>query len=137
MLKKFLAFLGLASVTLQDGKANIEMTEAQMEASGKIIQERDDAIAEVARLTEELVAVKAQLLEKDTALEAANNELTEANATVAKLTDDLKVLGSQAAEETAAVKTDTNAVKKDANPSVTSESKGFMDNVMAVKEAYL
>jgi len=137
MLKKFLAFLGLASITMVDDRATIEMTAEQMEASGQIIQDRDDAIAEVARLTEELTALKSTHAETERLLSGANTQLESANAEVTRLTEELKVLGETAADTTAAIKTDSNAVDKDKNPCVSSASSAFLDNVKAISEAYL
>ena len=54
MFKKFLTLIGLASVELTDGKAKFEMTEEQMEASGKIISEKEEAVASMKKLQAEL-----------------------------------------------------------------------------------
>lgn len=75
MLKKFLAFLGLMSVTLEDGKATVELTEEQMEASGKIIDERDNAVATVIKLSAELEEEKQQNTSAQSALAQANEKI--------------------------------------------------------------
>jgi len=138
MLKKFLAFLGLASITLQDGKATVEMTEEQMEASGLIISERDEAIANVERLNAELEAAQSALAETQRQLDGANTRLQESSEENTRLQSELETLGNQASVETAQVKTQSNAVKTvDENPCITSESNDVLANIKAVQEAYL
>jgi len=138
MFEKFLAFLGIKSAQIVDGKASFEMTEEQIKASGEIINERDKAIAEVARLTADLEAVQSVLAETQRQLDAVNaqnNQLTSENT---RLTGELETLGNQAAAQTATIKTSSNAVKtQDASPCVTSESNDFLTNLRNVKEAYL
>lgn len=137
MFRKFLSFLGLTSVQVTDGKASFEMTEAQMEASGKIIDERDTANAEVARLTEELTALKSTNAETERQLAGANTRLTEATTEIEALKAEIIVLKGQPAEESAVVTTDSNGVEKGKVPGVSSESNDFLTNVNAIKEAYL
>jgi len=56
MIKKFLAFLGLLEITLKDGMANVQLTEAQMEASGKIISDLEAAEAKISELETQITA---------------------------------------------------------------------------------
>ncbi len=137
MFKKFLAFLGLASITLKDGKATVEMTEEQMEASGKIIDECDKAVAEVARLTSELDAANVKIAEAEQKLADATARLSTATNDIASLKGELETLAAQPAAETAALVTGSNAVKKEGSVCVSSESNDFFANVLAVQEAYL
>lgn len=131
MLKKFLAFLGLSSIDVKDGKATVTMTEEQMEASGKIIDERDQAKADAEKYKAERDEAKKELADeksKVSALEDENKTLKEEN----------KVLKSQPAEESTEVVTESNSVeKKEANGCVTSEKNDFLTNVLKTKEAYL
>jgi len=69
MIKKFLAFLGLLEITLKDGMANVQLTEAQMEASGKIISDLEAAEAKISELETQITAA-ANLTAENTELKA-------------------------------------------------------------------
>lgn len=128
MLKKFLAFIGLASVTLENGKANLTMTEEQMEASGKIIAERDDAIDNVARLHVELEEERQQNT-------TAQADVVKNKEEIAKLTAEVKRLKSLPG--TISIEnTDATDGKGEVSGHVVDDTKSFYENMDACRKAF-
>jgi len=126
MLKKLFAFLGFTSLSFADGKANIEMTEEQMNKSAALLDERDAAVAENIALKEEVFAVTG---EKDTAIAKINALQTE-NSSMKAENETLKNLpGSKTA--LAVPQTDGNAtadnykIITDTNKSVAEQLRDF------------
>jgi len=116
MFKKFLIFLGLTSVQLEDGKAKFEMTEEQIEASGKLIEEKETAVAKVAELEKSLKEEKEQKVTAQSELAKANEKNIELEKEIAELR---KAPG--ASSLVASKETDGNA---DADPNVVRMPEG-------------
>ena len=99
MFKKLLTFLGLDSVQVKDGKATFELTEEQMEASGKIISERDDLVASVAKLQAELEEERQQNTTAQAELATANEKVVTLEKEIADLKAENTELKGEAGAE--------------------------------------
>ncbi len=128
MFKKFLTLIGLASVVLEDGKAKFEMTEEQMEASGKIITERDEAIADLVKLKAEIEEERQQ----NTTAQSDLLKVKEENATLIAEVERLKALGGAPSLTTV----DPTDGKGEASGLVVDDTKSFKENMAACGKAF-
>lgn len=126
MFKKFLAFLGLTSVQLTDGKATIEMTEEQIEASGKIIDERDKAI-------QELESMKKKNQEEQEQNATAQAELAKAQERIAQLEKENGELKKEPGAESLNTTQATDGKNLDAVPTLDSKA-NFQTNYQKAQE---
>lgn len=128
MFKKFLTLIGRSSVELTDGKVKFEMTEEEMEASGKIITERDEAVANLKKLQAELEAERQQNTTAQADFLKANKEKVALTAEVERL----KGLGGASTIEN----TDATDGKGKADGFVVDDTKSMDENMEACGKAF-